>query len=64
MITAAYVCAHCGESFASSSRLGGHVHARHPEHQRALPKFLRTAPIERRRGSSLKRDTDSWPGKP
>lgn len=62
-----YACTDCGETFPSAPAYGGHVHARHPERRRALPKFLQgsgVAPSKPRRSGALKRDTDHWPAKP
>lgn len=58
-----YACAHCDETFTNPVKLGGHVHANHPGHKRRPPLWMRT---ERpaRPARNLKRDTDTWPGKP
>lgn len=60
-----YGCAHCDATFSNPVTLGGHVHAQHPEHKRpvsvARPWIPRRGP---RPDGSLKRDTDTWPGKP
>ena len=64
MITS-YGCKHCGERFATSVKLGGHVHAAHPEHRRPVVVSRRAIPARGPSGRpSLKRDTDTWPGKP
>lgn len=62
-ITKQYQCAHCPDAFGHV-KLGGHVHANHPEHKRRPPKYLRTAAPERPARPSLKRTTDTWPGRP
>lgn len=60
-----YGCAHCPETFTNPVVLGGHVHAQHPEHKRAVSIARPWVPRrEPRPGGSLKRDTDLWPGKP
>lgn len=62
-----YGCAHCPEIFTNPVKLGGHVHAQHPEHRRriTLPRTAFTPlPRRPRTDGGLKRDTDTWPGKP
>lgn len=59
-----YTCQLCPETFTKAAQLGGHVHANHPEHKRPLPSFLRTEPPPRKPRRSLKRDTDTWAGRP
>jgi hypothetical protein len=57
-----YTCAHCSTEFTNSAKLGGHVHAAHPEHKRAVPKWLSTSrPASGR--PSIKRATDMWPAR-
>lgn len=63
METRWYRCAHCPEQFTNPVKLGGHVHAQHPEHRRAAPKWLSVG-RERPARPSLKRATDIWPGRP
>lgn len=62
-MNALYPCRFCMATYRTSAQLGGHTHAAHPEHKRALPKMLRTT-IVRKRRPSLKRPTDAWPGRP
>lgn len=62
-----YGCPHCDSQFDTTARLGGHVSARHTDHHRSLPKFLRTPSYAERTirtGPSRKRPTDTWPSRP
>lgn len=58
-----YHCGHCAEVFTNPVKLGGHVHAVHPEHRRAAPLWLRTEKAKREQRPSLKRATDTWPAR-
>lgn len=59
-----YACEHCDETFTKAVKLGGHVHAAHPEHRRVLSVPTRFPARGPRPGGSLKRAGDTWPGRP
>lgn len=66
MTAKTYRCAHCDEVFTNPVKLGGHVHAHHPEHRRKVARQARPIIPARgpRPGGSLKSDTDIWPARP
>lgn len=62
-----YPCKHCDETFTNAPKLGGHVHANHPEHRRDPAKHIARPLIQARGprpGGSLKRETDYYPARP
>lgn len=59
-----YACGHCRLSFPSPATLLDHVRAEHPEARKRMPAWMRKPAPAREPRPSLKRSTDSYPGRP